>query len=261
MIKSRREFLKLGAGTAVSLGALLSPAWLKPARIALEATPAARRDRILAPSVAAATPSPPDPSGLRPLGPVQGTDGRPLSYNMDSGRIASVGSVTATLQTGRGVRLLRLSPDSTVWFEGNEKPYTDGSAVVGDYAVASGTALEDMSLSTRVLTLNALVNQLGAISQPSGFTLPVFLRRGKGRGSWDATPTVWHITPKTKFYRGRGNFDNPNSSLADAKAGGAVVIDGYLTRQGERYALQVYYGSQFPLPDTPSWLLEKVAQP
>lgn len=249
---SRREFLKISGASIGALGTLLVPYWREHAQAVARATS----------NGAVATSNRQDPSASpKPLGPVKGADGRPLVYDLDVGSIESVGPLVATLRNGAGGRLLRVQPDATVWFEGEEEAYQDGMVLAGDWVEASGETLDDMSLATKRLTINSLGNLLGVAYRVEGNDLQIFPRAGRERGAYSPEVMAVHTLGSTKFYKGRGNFGNPNASLADLQAGGSIWCTGFVTRRGERNALEVIYGNQLPPDDVPDWLLQRVAVP
>ncbi|HTE84220.1 MAG TPA: hypothetical protein VK821_05770 [Dehalococcoidia bacterium] len=167
---------------------------------------------------------------------------------------------TAVLTSGLGLgpRVLRFNSNTEVWFEGKQQPLATGMPLVNDLVNAGGTTLTDMSLDTKLVTINPMPNLLGAIAGTSGSDLRLYPRAGKQRGSLAPDPITIHATSATKFYKDRGNFQNANSSLSEAKSAGAVQVEGYYDRQGQRYALKVFYSNQLPPDDAPQWLLQKV---
>jgi hypothetical protein len=185
-------------------------------------------------------------------------DGRPITHNLDVGRILGTGPDWAILRSGIGPRLIRLSRDTRLTFEGSETTYADDAIVQGDWAEVAGETLTDYSLQAEHVTLNALGNLIGILASATDEELQVFARSGRERGAFEQEVMHIAVRPDTQFYAGRGNFDIPNRSLAELKSGSWVMCDGYRTRDGAATALKCYFGNELPPDDAPVWLLDLI---
>lgn len=250
---SRRRLLKLGAGAVASAGAVMTPVWLKDLRAAnMSKAATADEDAILRRSAAL--------QEATPLGPVFGTDGRPLSYDLDSGRVLEADGDLISIRSGLGPRLLRLQSSVEITYEGSIRGLEPGLIVAGDYLDASGTTLKDMSLLTSHVMVNPLGNLDAIVSRSDGSTaLFVYPRAGKLRGRFGAEELAVTVDTRTRYFVGWANFRDANGTLADALPASRVMVNGYRARDEAVHALEVYFGNQLPPDDTPQELLDAIS--
>jgi len=248
----RRRFLKFAGGAGMALVAVLVPAWL-----------AYRGER----NAGAVSALPlltvvPDPASTapEPLGAVTGNDGRPITHNLDIGRILDVGAGWAVLRSGIGPRLVRLSAETTVTFEASDTPYAVDSIAQGDWAEVAGETLADYSLAATHVTLNSMGNMIGVLDTAADNHLTMYARSGREKGVFAQDPVTLVAGTGTKFFAGRGNFDTPNRTAAELQRGSWVMCNGYRSRAGKIHATECFFGNELPPGDAPTWLLDRISR-
>jgi len=232
---SRRRLLWLFGGGAITAGAVAAGSILWTRR-------PPESDRTARGAGTAANPATPVPTAA------------PGHGELDLGRISSVGAGFAVLETRLGPRRLRLTPQTVVWFEGNEQPYFDGLVAVGDSCDVSGVAYEDRSMTAAHLTLNPLGNLLGVVSLVEGSDLLVHVVYHNPVTVFSPAVTRLHTEVRTKVRPAQGL--DLASQLASIPRGDFVLCTGYRTRDGAGYALEI--NDEGPATNLPAWLKEKL---